>query len=142
MYNSILVASLEPPWSLLGASLEPPRSIPVTFHSSAKSAPGCSQEHFFAHAASLEPPLSLLVTFRSSAKSGSGCSQEHYLSTWLSQGPPWALPVPSSKFLAPSWGFLACLKNTFKQRVWSTWPFLGPPLTLRGPSLGPPLDPT
>ena len=118
MYNSILVASLLPPRCLLVASLLPPRCLLVTFHSSAKSTPGCSQEHFFAHAASLEPPWSLLVTFRSSAKSTPGCSQEHYLSTWPSQSTPWALLESSSKFLASSWGFLRCLHSSAKKYSW------------------------
>ena len=127
MYNSILGASLEPPWSLLGASPQPPRSLLVTFHSSAKNAPGCSQEHFFAHAASLQPLWGLFVAFHSSAKSTLGCSQEHYSSTWPSQSPHWALPVPSSKLLVSSRGFLGGLKNSLKQMVWSTWASRGSP---------------
>ena len=133
---------MDPPWDLL-----------VTFHSSAKSTPGCSQEHYLSTWPSQSTPWALLessskflasswgflkchlVTFHSSAKRAPGCSQEHYLSTWPSQSPPWALPVPSSKFLTSSWGFLVCLKNSLKQRVWSTWPSRSPPWT---PTLDPP----
>ena len=115
--------------SILGASSEPPRSLLVNFRSSAKNAPGCSQEHFFAQAASMQPVLALLVTFHSSAKSAPGCSQEHYSSTWPPQSTTWALIESSSKFLASSWGFLRCLKITLKQRVWSTWPSRGSPWT-------------
>ena len=43
---------------------------------------------------------------------------------------PWASCGPFSEFLALSWGFLGCLKNSLKQRVWSTWPFQGPPQAL------------
>ena len=45
---------------------------------------------------------------------------------WTSLYPAWAFLGPSSQFIGSSWGFLVSLKNSLKQRVWSTWPSQGP----------------
>ena len=126
MYNSIPGASLESPWSLL-----------VTFHSSAKSAPGCSQKHFFAQAAYLQPLWGLFVAFHSSAKSTPGCSQEHYLSTWPSQSTPWPPGLgrinPAIASSDPSCPF----KNTLKTNAFSTFSLFGRQWTLLGTGCAP-----
>ena len=85
MYNSIPGASSEPPWSLL-----------VTFHSSAKSAPGCSQEHYLSTWPSQSTPWALPVPSSKFLMSSWGflvclknSLKQRVWSTWPSRSPPW-----------------------------------------------------
>ena len=79
-----------------GGSMDPPWDLLVTFHSSAKSTPGCSQEHYLSTWPSQSTPWALLESSSKFLASSWGflrclkiTLKQMVWSTWPSRGPPW-----------------------------------------------------